>query len=88
MYKSFTWAINQIAQLIFIFLIRFYQYTVSPWFISCCRFYPSCSSYTEKAIKKLGVIKGVYLSIYRLLRCHPFCLGGIDLVPKKHKKTI
>ena len=88
MYKSFTRTISQITQLIFVSLIKFHQYIVSPWFTSCCRFYPSCSSYAEKAIKQLGVMKGVYLSVCRLLRCHPFHLGGIDLVPKKNKKTI
>ncbi|QTS83563.1 membrane protein insertion efficiency factor YidD [Coxiella endosymbiont of Amblyomma nuttalli] len=86
MYKSLTRTISQIIQFIFISLIKIYQCIVSPWFFSSCRFYPSCSSYAEKAIKQLGVIQGMYLSIFRLLRCQPFHLGGIDLIPIKHNK--
>lgn len=88
MYKSFIQTISQITQLIFTFLIKLYQYIVSPLFISHCRFYPSCSSYAKKAIEQLGIMKGIYLSVCRLLRCHPFHFGGIDLVPKKHRKII
>lgn len=87
MYKLFTQTVK-ITQLILIGLIKFYRHIVSPGFVNCCRFYPSCSSYAEKAIKQLGVIKGIYLSVRRLLRCHPFHVGGVDLVPEQHKKTI
>ncbi len=46
-----------------------------------CRFYPSCSSYTYEAIKKHGLLKGVFLGGKRLLKCHPFHPGGVDLIP-------
>jgi hypothetical protein len=48
-----------------------------------CRFYPTCSAYAYEAIERFGVFKGCYLAIRRLLKCHPFHKGGIDLVPKK-----
>lgn len=46
-----------------------------------CRFYPTCSSYTYQAIEEYGLIKGVFLGIKRLLKCHPFHQGGVDPVP-------
>lgn len=48
-----------------------------------CRFYPTCSAYAYEAIERFGVFKGCYLAVKRLLKCHPFHRGGIDLVPKK-----
>lgn len=61
--------------------IRLYQLLLSPIFGGQCRFYPSCSSYTFEAIATYGVIKGGLLGIKRLLKCHPFHPGGVDLVP-------
>lgn len=61
--------------------IRLYQLLLSPIFGGQCRFYPSCSSYTFEAVAKYGVIKGGLLGIKRLLKCHPFHPGGVDLVP-------
>ena len=46
-----------------------------------CRFYPSCSSYAQEAITRYGALKGGYLAIRRLLKCHPWHPGGVDLVP-------
>lgn len=62
-------------------LIRCYQVLISPLLGRHCRFYPSCSSYTYEAIKKHGLLKGVFLGGKRLLRCHPFHPGGVDLIP-------
>jgi putative membrane protein insertion efficiency factor len=64
-----------------LFLIRCYQVLVSPLLGRHCRFYPTCSSYTYQAIKKHGLLKGVSLGGKRLLKCHPFHPGGVDLVP-------
>jgi uncharacterized protein len=61
--------------------IRVYQWLLSPLIGRRCRFYPSCSSYTSEAIEKYGVIKGIFLGGKRLLKCHPFHPGGVDLVP-------
>lgn len=67
---------------IVLFLIRFYQRWLSrlkgkP----CCRFYPTCSSYTLGAVERFGVVKGLWLGMLRILRCNPLFEGGIDPVP-------
>ena len=72
---------------ILILLIRFYQKFISPMFPAKCRFYPTCSQYTLEAIKEHGTIKGTYLGIRRILKCHPFHEGGYDPVPKKENKN-
>jgi len=64
-----------------LFLIKCYQVFISPLLGRHCRFYPSCSSYTYEAIKKHGLLKGVFLGGKRLLKCHPFHPGGVDLIP-------
>ncbi len=64
-------------------LIRVYRYLLSPWIGNQCRFYPSCSHYAEEAIETHGFVKGAYLSLRRLLKCHPWHSGGIDLVPER-----
>ena len=66
-----------------IVLIRAYQYGISPLLGSHCRYYPSCSHYADSAIQRFGVIKGLWLTIARLLRCHPGHPGGFDPVPEK-----
>lgn len=63
---------------IFILLIVFYQKFISPIKKPSCRFIPSCSEYSKQAIEKYGVLKGLWLSIRRVLRCHPFSRGGYD----------
>jgi len=73
-------------RIILIGLIKLYQYFISPLIGPRCRFYPSCSNYGLEAIEFHGVVKGSYLSIKRLLKCHPFNEGGIDPVPKKFGK--
>ncbi|XOV90893.1 MAG: membrane protein insertion efficiency factor YidD [Bacteroidota bacterium] len=60
--------------------IIFYQYSISPFFPSTCRFQPTCSNYAKEAIMKYGV-KGVILAIKRILRCHPWGGSGYDPVP-------
>ncbi|QVL44762.1 MAG: membrane protein insertion efficiency factor YidD [Methylophilaceae bacterium] len=66
---------------LFIGLIRIYQLCLSPFLGANCRFYPSCSAYAIEAINKHGAMKGSYLAILRLGRCHPWCDGGHDPVP-------
>ena len=61
--------------------IRLYQRFVSPFLGASCRFYPSCSSYACEALEKHGVLRGGWLSMKRLCRCHPYHTGGIDPVP-------
>lgn len=61
--------------------IRFYQKYISPGLPRTCRFYPTCSEYSKRAIQEHGAIKGMYLGIKRVLRCHPLNSGGFDPVP-------
>jgi len=61
-----------------VLLIRGYQIFISPLFPPSCRFYPTCSQYSVEAISKYGLIKGGWLSLKRLSRCHPFNPGGYD----------
>ena len=65
----------------FLWAIRGYQLGISPMLGQRCRFYPSCSCYTHTAIERFGVLRGTWLGIKRLLRCHPFAEGGYDPVP-------
>lgn len=71
-------------------LISFYQFIISPLLSTYlginCKFYPSCSEYTKIAIKRFGLIKGLYLGIKRFLKCHPFSRGGFDPVPENLSK--
>lgn len=67
---------------IIIRIIRLYQRFVSPLLGANCRFYPSCSGYTLEALEKHGLLRGGWLSIRRLCRCHPLNPGGIDPVPQ------
>ena len=66
---------------ILLWLIRFYQRQISPGLPPSCRFIPTCSEYARQAIEKYGALKGTYLAIRRLLKCHPFHPGGYDPVP-------
>ncbi len=61
--------------------IKFYRKFISPMKKRCCRFYPSCSEYAIEAIEKYGALKGGGLAVGRILRCNPFCKGGVDRVP-------
>ncbi|MDD1622464.1 MAG: membrane protein insertion efficiency factor YidD [Methylococcaceae bacterium] len=73
-------------RLLLIALIKAYKYFISPLLGPHCRFYPSCSSYGLEAIQLHGAAKGSYLTLRRLLKCHPFHEGGIDPVPEKLSK--
>jgi len=67
--------------------VRVYQWCVSPWLGTCCRFSPSCSHYAVEAIETHGALKGVWLAARRVLRCHPFAHAGYDPVPPASKNT-
>ncbi|MBT2673297.1 membrane protein insertion efficiency factor YidD [Streptomyces sp. ISL-14] len=68
-------------------IIRFYQVAMSPLKPPTCRFYPTCSHYGLEAINRFGPLKGSWLALIRILKCHPFHPGGIDLVPEKKEKS-
>ncbi|MGC8780347.1 MAG: membrane protein insertion efficiency factor YidD [Anaerolineae bacterium] len=62
-------------------VIRFYRRWISPGLPPSCRFYPTCSEYTYQAVEKYGVLRGGWLGVRRIARCHPFNPGGFDPVP-------
>lgn len=68
-------------KVLFLALIRFYQRYISPQLGSNCRFYPTCSHYMHEAIERHGVLRGGWLGIKRIARCHPLHPGGFDPVP-------
>jgi putative membrane protein insertion efficiency factor len=67
-------------------LLRGYRLLLSPWLGSSCRFEPSCSVYAMQAIERHGALAGSGLAGWRVLRCHPWCQGGCDPVPKQFPK--
>jgi len=64
-------------------LVRAYRLLLSPWLGSACRFEPTCSAYSLQALEQHGAAAGTYLTVARLLRCHPWCAGGHDPVPEE-----
>lgn len=71
---------------IFLWMIRFYRKYISPLTPPTCRFYPTCSQYGLEAIERFGAWKGLWLTLKRIVKCHPFHPGGIDYVPQKKEK--
>ena len=71
---------------VLIALIRGYQWFISPLLGNHCRFYPSCSEYAREAIERHGAVRGVWLAIRRVARCHPWHPGGVDPVPEPPPK--
>ncbi|MCM3619583.1 membrane protein insertion efficiency factor YidD [Sutcliffiella horikoshii] len=71
---------------VFLSIIRFYRKFISPLTPPTCRFYPTCSQYGMEAIGRFGAIKGGWLTIKRIFKCHPFHPGGIDHVPEKKEE--
>ena len=65
----------------FIGLIKIYQWVISPWLGPKCRYTPTCSQYSLQAFKKYGLLKGFWLSVKRISRCHPWGGSGYDPVP-------
>jgi hypothetical protein len=66
---------------LFILFVRGYQVVLSPHLPAACRYYPSCSHYAIEALEKHGALRGGWLAIKRIARCHPFRPGGFDPVP-------
>ena len=73
---------------LFIGLIKAYQYLISPLLGPSCRFHPTCSHYAIEAISEYGVLKGGYLSVRRIIKCHPLHEGGHDPVPSRQEKPL
>ena len=84
--KRWSWAAGAPVRLLLIGLIQAYRVTLGQLLGGQCRFYPSCSSYAEAAIRHVGWLRGSLLAIWRVLRCNPFSAGGVDR-PPSHQPT-
>ena len=71
---------NEMPRMISIAMLRFYKRWISPLLPSACRFHPPCSEYALQAIETHGVLRGAWMAVRRLSRCHPFHQGGFDPV--------
>jgi putative membrane protein insertion efficiency factor len=69
-----------------VLILRGYRAVISPLYGDVCRYYPSCSHYTLQAIQEYGVIRGIWLGVTRILRCHPWAAGGVDDVPVRERR--
>lgn len=78
---------RRLPSLALIGLVRLYQLVVSPWTPPSCRYYPSCSQYAVVAVQRHGAVRGTWLAVRRLGRCHPWTPGGVDDVPPAREKT-
>lgn len=79
--KNYLDTVLKLLAVPFILLIKIYQLLISPLFPSSCRYTPTCSHYTLEALKKYGLLKGSWLGIKRISRCHPWGGSGYDPVP-------
>lgn len=80
--KSMLRSIQKAIQWILIKIVRFYQLAISPYLGSSCRHSPTCSQYMIEAIREWGAVRGVWLGLKRLVKCHPWGTSGYDPVPK------
>ncbi len=78
-----SWVLGAPARAVLIGAIRLYRATLSGLLGGQCRFYPSCSVYSEDAVRSRGAVIGVSLSAWRVLRCNPFGAGGVEPVPSR-----
>jgi uncharacterized protein len=83
--KTLISKLHQLLVLAAIKLIHVYRYLLSPWIGNQCRFYPTCSHYSEEALNRYGFFIGTYLTLCRLIKCHPWHKGGLDPVPELKK---
>jgi len=79
--KRFPDLLKKAVSIPFILLIKFYQRCISPYTPAACRYTPTCSQYALEAFRKYGPVKGFWLSLKRILRCHPWGGSGYDPVP-------
>lgn len=80
-HSPISYWVKQVLILPFLLVIRFYQYVISPWIGPKCRYTPTCSHYAVEVLKKHGPLKGFWLSLKRISRCHPWGGSGYDPVP-------
>ena len=73
---------SKIFLIFIVSIIKVYRSYVSPFFPASCRFYPTCSAYALESYQTLGLVRGTYLSFWRIMKCNPVHPGGVDPVPK------
>jgi hypothetical protein len=73
---------------ILIALIKLYRYTISPYLAPSCRYTPTCSSYAIEAVERFGIIRGSWMAMRRISRCHPWHSAGYDPVPDNNNTTM
>lgn len=71
---------------VLVLLLRGYRLVISPMYGEVCRYYPSCSAYALEAVQVHGSVRGSWLAVRRLLRCHPWAAGGVDKVPPRRPR--
>lgn len=71
---------RKIAQCVVLKILRAYKWAISPMFPPACRYVPTCSEYAAEAVERYGALRGSWMAVIRLLRCHPFVKGGYDPV--------
>jgi len=79
--RTIARAQGRVLQLAVLLLLRGYRTLISPMTAPTCRYYPSCSSYAMTAVRRHGAVRGTWLAVRRVLRCHPWSAGGVDDVP-------
>ncbi|GAB4295114.1 MAG: membrane protein insertion efficiency factor YidD [Myxococcota bacterium] len=84
--KKASALLSKAMSLMFIGLIRCYKTCISPFLPPACRFTPTCSEYSIMALKRFGVLKGGWLAVKRISRCHPWNPGGFDPVPESERQ--
>ncbi len=72
-----------VLTIIIVYFIKFYQFSISPFIGSNCRFTPTCSDYAIRSLQEKGLIRGLFFSLKRLLKCHPWGGSGFDPISKK-----
>ncbi len=78
--------VSRAGAALLVLAIRGYQRLISPWTVSSCRYYPSCSQYAAEAITTHGPLRGSWLAARRLGRCHPWTAGGVDYPPARGQR--
>ena len=73
---------------VLVMMVKGYQYILSPWIGNQCRFAPTCSHYAIEAIERHGAVRGTWLAVRRVAKCHPWHAGGVDPVPPGEGKLL
>jgi len=79
--------VGRAVQLVLVGLLRTYRFAISPLYGQVCRYHPTCSAYALEAVSSHGAARGSWLALRRILRCHPWALGGYDPVPPHVEMT-